>query len=415
MTRGTHRTLHPAGRLWQAAPVRGTTLLGPLLFAVVATAGCESTPVLDERAVAEPAGRALDLSLLGLPGGAMALGWRDSALPNGAHARAALLMLGPGGSPRGPLLRDDNESEAASPLIATSSTILRVLAERGDADSWGLVAVVRDIETGQRLPDGYRTLPVFAGAALTDLQLVPTTSGALLAWVERGGVEIPADFVQVVALDVEGWPLGPPVSLTQLPSDVVAIDLQPWSDGQEAVLVALARRGASAQVWIFRFDVGEALHLSDLRQLGANISNQDRVLQLATFDRCVELLVTRGGFPAHATFDPAELPGGDFADLSIGDAPAVAPRLLSVDGSRILYVYDRPDGSTQFRTIDHVDRSAADPCDTNESAERSFPLPSERCIGLATLPGSPLPYACAAACLTEACGDEWIWVGRADL
>lgn len=396
----------------------------PLAVAIALVAlgaGCGSEPVLDEHAVAAPSGRVSDLSLLPLPDSEMALAWRESARPNEAEAHAAFLRIGANGLPRGNVVRDDNVSEAASPIVSTGTTILQVLAGRGEHDERGLVAVVRDPDTGERLPDGYRTLPVFAGATLSDLDLVPTVSGALLAWVERGGDDPPADFVQLVALDAEGNPTDAPLALGQLPAEVVEIDLSPWGDGQEAVLAVLARQGGSAQVVLFRFSVDETLRLAaEPRPLGADLSGTDRVLALETLGDCLELLVTEGGVPAHATFDAlhlgAELPATSVTALPPVGAPGIAPRLLRSGDSRVVYVYDSADGATHASFIDRGDPAGdEDVCSSRVGAERSFPLSSNRCAVLATAPGDPLRYACAAACMTEGCGDQWIWVGRARL
>lgn len=365
---------------------------------------------LDEQAVAQPEGRVRDLTLIDLPApGGMAVGWRQSAAPNDADARAAFLLLGAQGAPRGEVLLDANPSTEGSALVATQTTILRVLAEHdGENDSWGLVVVVRDPETGELLPDGYRTLPIFAGATLTDLRLAPVPSkGAILAWVERAGPA--ADLVQLVALDDEGTPLGPPLALAELPTDVVRLDLVANGDSG-ALLAALARRGASAQVWVVLISVDEALRMEvQVRQLTANVSDEDRVLDLGRGGDCIELLLTQGGAPARGTIRLDNPLATQFERLhGEGEDPGVLPRLLDGPDASVLYVYDRPDGSSRVRAIEH-----GNACRARVGGERRFPLSRHRCTELATLPGDPLPYACATACLTKGCGDEWIYVGDA--
>lgn len=374
-------------------------------------AGCGAEGDLDERAVAEPVGRVQDLSLLALPGGAMAIGWRESVSPNDANARAAFLRLA---GRTVPVQRDENESTAASELVATEGTILRVLAERDeeDPDDWGLVVVVRDIETGELLPDlGYRTLPVFAGAALTDLHLVPAPNGALLAWIERAGDDPPADLVHLVALDEQGSPAGPPLALTELPTDVPRIDLAALTGGQQAVLIALARRGESAQVWMFHLRVDDGVSLEqEPRQLDAQVSEEDRVVDLERGGDCLELVTTRRGHPVRATIDLVAPAAIQFQALHEreGDDPGVAPRLAAGAGGDLLYLYDRPDAETRVRVIQH-----GAGCEARVGGDRHFPLSRRRCAELATQPGDPLPYACAASCLTRGCGEQWIYFGRA--
>lgn len=375
-------------------------------------AGCGEDPALDERAVAKPVGRVRDLSFLSLGRRGKALAWRESIAPNDAEAKAAFLLLAESGAPRGAVLRDENPSTASSALVATGDTILRVLAERGEPDAWGLVAVVRDIETGELLPDGYRTLPLFAGATLTDLRLVPSASGALLAWVERAGGELPADLVTLVALDPEGTPLGSPIALTELPTEVVRIDLVSFDDGQQAVLTALARRGGSAQIWVFHLRIDDGLRIDgDPRPLTTSISADDRVLDLETDGDCVEMLITQGGAPVAADLEPGNLAATQFEPLNVPEEPGAAPRLVPGSGDSLLYLYDLPDGGTRVRAIEHGNN-----CLGRVGDDRSFPLSRHRCAELSTVVGDALlPYACATACLTKNCGEEWIYVGRARL
>ncbi len=387
-----------------------SSLDAALLLAVAgAIAGCGAEEALDERAVAEPVGRVRDLSLLALPSGEMAIGWRESVYPNDADAHASFLRLA---SRTLPMQQDANASTASSALVATESTILRVLAERGeeDPDSWGLVVVVRDVETGELLADvGYRTLPVFAGATLTDLHLVPARRGALLAWIERAGGALPADLVQLVALDEQGAPAGPPIALTELPTEVVRIDVASFAGGQEAVLIVLARREDSAQVWLLHFELEDGLELHQERLLDANVSEADGVVDLANGGECLELIVTQRGRPVRATLDLAAPATIQFEPLhGPEDDPGVAPRLAEGAGGRLLYLYDRPDGSTRVRAIEH-----AAACEALLGVDREFPLPRRRCAELATQPGDPLPYACATSCLTRGCGEQWIYFGRA--
>jgi hypothetical protein len=403
--------LHPVGRLGKLRALAPRLHSLALVVVGALVAGCGSEGALDERAVAEPVGRVQDLSLLALPGGEMAIGWRESFSPNDADAHAAFLRLA---GRTLPVQRDENASTAASELVATEGTILRVLAERGveDPDDWGLVAVVRDLETGELLPDiGYRTLPVFAGTVLTDLHLVSAPNGALLAWIERPGGELPADLVHLVALDEVGSPVGPPLALTELPTDVVRIDVASLARGQEAVLIALARHGESAQVWMFHFRVDDGVQLEERpQQLDANVSEEDRVVDLENGRECLELVLTQRGRPVRATLDlsaPADI---QFQPLhhQEGDAPGVAPRLAAGAGGSLLYLYDRPDGATRVRAIEH-----GAGCEALVGVDRRFPLSRRRCAALATQPGEPLRYACATSCLTEDCGEQWIYFGRA--
>ena len=88
---------------------------------------------------------------------------------------------------------------------------------------------------------------------------------------------------------------------------------------------------------------------------------------------------------------------------------ALAPRLAHFGRDRLLYLFDRPDGTTRVRAMQHV------ACDALVGDERSFPLDRTRCSSLVTVGGDPLLYGCATACLTLGCGDEWIWVGRAEI
>lgn len=382
-----------------------------LLALALAAGGCDEEAALDERAVAEPFGRVRDLTLLALPEGEMAIGWRDSVAPNDADAHAAFLRLG---GRTLPVQRDENASTASTTLVATERTVLRVLAERGqdDPDDWGLVVVARDVESGELLPDvGYRTLPVFAGAELTDLHLVPTPQGALLAWIERAGRERPSDLVQLVALDDQGSPSGPPLLLSDLPTDVVKVDVASLSGGQEAVLVALARRDSSAQVWLFHFEIDEGVRLTEERQVDANVSEDDGVVDIANGGECLELLLTQRGNPVRGTVNVEALSSIDLQALHPeGETRGFAPRLVEAAGGSLLYLYDRADGSTRYRRIDH-----AAACEALVGAERRFPLPHHRCAELATEAASPLPYACATSCLTKNCGEQWIYFGRAKL
>lgn len=381
------------------------------MAAVVVVGGCPSEEPVAQNAVASPFGRASDLTLLTLPEGQMALAWRESEAPNDADGRAAFLRLS---SRTVPVQRDENPSTASSELVAADGTILRVLAQRGqdDPDTWGLVVVVRDIDTSELLPDiGYRTLPVFAGATLTDLHLVPAAGGALLAWIERSGADRPADLVQLVALDALGSPIGPPLVLTQLPTEVVRIDLIELPGEQEAALVALVRSDDAASVRFFRLRVDDGVGLEDEGTLdGADVSLEDRVVDVERGGDCLEVLVTERGRPVRARVDPDAPELAAFEPLHAdADAPGLDPRLFSA-GDSVLYLYDRPDGATRRRAIVHGD----DCRESRVGLDREFPLSRRRCALLAVEPGDPLPFACATSCLTLECGAQWIYFGRAE-
>jgi hypothetical protein len=210
-----------------------------------------------------------------------------------------------------------------------------------------------------------------------------------------------------VALDEVGSPVGSPLALTELPTDVVRIDLAALAGGQEAVLVALARRGESAQVWMFHLGVDDGVSVEeDPRQLDANVSEQDRVLDLDGGGDCLELVLTQRGRPVRATLDLT-------APTSIQLRPTITRHEPGVGrasrrAGRVAVPVRPADGDTRVRVIEH-----GAGCEARVGADRRFPLSRRRCAALATQPGDPLPYACATSCLTKDCGEQWIYFGRA--
>ncbi|MBI2896478.1 MAG: hypothetical protein HYY06_23170 [Deltaproteobacteria bacterium] len=376
-------------------------IVGSLELGLLAwLAGCGPEEVLRERAVAVPVGKVQDLQMVALDGGGWALGWRESDQPNGAEAKAAFLLLDADRTPESDVLRDTNPSFGASELVASEGAILRVLIEKDDASVFGLVMTVREATTGALQPQGYRTLPIFAAGEITMAHLAPTARGALLAWVERTGS---ADLVQLAGVDPDGQLTQPPRALADAPARVARMSMTPTTDGRVALALS-GQDGGDGRIWVVLASEDEPFVADVARQIGPAVDREDVDVDVASSGSEVQVLFTFGGSPRLASLDVST---GSVdpspRELAASGEVVLRPRLERV-GSRLLFVRDRPDGS-----------SVATPAETAGEAPFEWPLGPTRCSEVATVEGDPLPYACSGPCRTRDCGDEWIFAGTADL